>query len=275
VVTTFSACAGNGESGRPTVVASFYPLAYVAERVGGDRVEVRNLAPPGVEPHDLELSPRDIDRVEDARLVLVLGDDFQPAVERAAERNAATVSLIEKLDVQGRDPHVWLDPVLMTKVVSEVAGALIRLDPTHRDEFADRAQRLVNEVAALDGRYRAGLAACSRREIVTAHEAFGRLAERYGLTETAIAGLSPEAEPDAARLAELTDLIRRNRVTTVFSEELVSPRVADALAREAGVRTDVLDPLEGLAPRDIEAGATYFTVMDKNLAKLRAALGCG
>ncbi len=248
-------------------------MAYVAEQIGGDAVRVHNLTAPGVEPHDLELSPRDVDRVEDASLVLVLGNDFQPAVERAAERNAATVSMIDKLAVQGDDPHVWLDPGLMTKVVAEVAAALSRLDPTHRDEFADRAQRLTAEVAALDGRYRAGLAKCSRREIVTAHEAFGRLADRYGLTQTAIAGLSPEAEPDAARLAELADLIRRTGVTTVFSEELVSPRVADALAREAGVRTDVLDPLEGLAEGD--AGATYFTVMDANLAKLRAALGCG
>ena len=168
--------------------------------------------------------PADVDRVEDASLCPSTGQRFPShEVERAAERNAATVSMIDKLAVQGDDPHVWLDPGLMTKVVAEVAAALSRLDPTHRDEFADRAQRLTAEVAALDGRYRAGLAKCSRREIVTAHEAFGRLADRYGLTPTAIAGLSPEAEPDAARLAELADLIRRTGVTTVFSEELVSP----------------------------------------------------
>jgi zinc transport system substrate-binding protein len=272
---TASACGNNrGARGGLSVVASFYPLAYAAQQIGGDQVTVRNLTAPGVEPHDLELSPRDVDRVESATLVLVLGRDFQPAVERVAKRNRGTVALINRLGVHGSDPHVWLDPILMTKIVDEVATALAKIDPPHAGEYTARAARLTDRLTALDGRYRAGLAACTRHEIVTAHDAFGRLAARYGLTEKAIAGLSPESEPDPARMAALADLIHHDRVTTVFTEELVSPRVADALAREAGVHTEVLDPIEGLTKAQAARGATYIAVMDANLQKLRVALDC-
>lgn len=236
---------------------------------------MQNLTAPGVEPHDLELSPREVDKVEGAKLVLVLGRDFQPAVERVAKRNPNTVTLIEGLGVEGPDPHVWLDPVLMGKIVDEVAAALTKVDPANGAEYASKAEALRTEITALDSRYRAGLATCTRHEIVTAHEAFGRMGARYGLTQRAIAGFSPESEPNPAKMAELADLIKRDGVTTVFTEELVSSRVAGALAREAGVRTDVLNPIEGLTKAEVAAGDTYITVMGRNLTKLRAALGCG
>jgi zinc transport system substrate-binding protein len=225
---------------------------------------VQNLTPPGVEPHDLELSPRQVDLVEEAAVVLTLGRDFQPAIERVAKRNKGAVALLDRIGVAGDDPHVWLDPVLMKRVVEQVAIALAVTPPA----------AVLADLDALDARYRAGLAGCARHEIVTAHEAFGHLATRYGLTQRSIAGFSPEAEPDAARMAELADLIRRDGVTTVFTEELVSPRVAEALAREAGVRTDVLNPIEGLSKEEVKQGASYLTVMDSNLAKLRRALSC-
>ena len=256
---------GNDADDRPTVVASFYPLAYAASEIGGGNVRVRNLAPPGVEPHDLELSPKDADAIEAADVVLVLGRDFQPAVERVAQRNRHTVALLDRLDIGGDDPHVWLDPLIMSRIVTEIGRALSMDGP---------AGALSAEIQALDGRFRAGLAECKRKKIVTAHESFGRLASRYGLTQHAVAGLSPEAEPDPATLAELADLIRREGITTVFTEELVSPQLARTLAREAGVGTEVLNPLEGLSTAEQRAGATYITVMDANLQKLRRALGC-
>ncbi|MGH8984449.1 MAG: metal ABC transporter substrate-binding protein [Acidimicrobiia bacterium] len=261
------------------VVAGFYPVAWVAERVGGDRVSVTDLTPAGVEPHDLELAPRQVDDVLDADVVVVMGDGFQPAVEDAADsRDDATVELLEELpddELAEDDPHVWLDPVHMGEIVDEVEAALAEADPEGEDTFRRNAEDLQAELGALDDAYRAGLAACDRDLVVTAHEAFGYVTGRYGLREEGVAGLSPEAEPDARRLAELADLAREEGVTTVFTEELVSPEIAETLAREAGgLQTDVLSPLESLSPEQRDDGDDYISVMEANLAKLQAALAC-
>jgi zinc transport system substrate-binding protein len=261
-----------GAAGRASVVASFYPLAWTAQEVGGTRVAVRNLTPAGAEPHDLELTPDQIDAVLDAKVVFELGRGFQPAVEQAAEqRDGPTVQLLPR---GTKDPHVWLDPVRMAAIVRTVQRELTAADPKGRSTYARNAERVLAELTALDGRYRAGLAHCDRHVIVTAHEAFGHLARRYGLKQEGVAGISPDAEPDAKRIAQLVDLVQRDGVTTVFTEELVSPRIADTLAREAGVRTATLNPLEGLTDRELRRGDDYVAVMDANLAKLRTALGC-
>ena len=262
---------------RPGVVASFYPLAEAARQVGGDIVRVDNLTPPGAEPHDLELTASQVADIQDADVVLVLCDGFQPAVEKAAAGRQGTVELLGALGPAAGDtgdPHVWLDPVLFATVVDHVASALGRAVPAERSAFSVGAEAYKAQLATLDRDYRSGLSDCARREILTAHEAFGRLAQRYGLTQESIAGLSPETEPEPDRLAELADLVRRRGVTTIFTETLVSPRVAEALARETGARTEVLDPVEGLSRDEIEQGVTYVSVMRENLAKLRAALGC-
>jgi zinc transport system substrate-binding protein len=257
---------------RESVVASFYPVAWAAQQVGGNRVAVTNLTPAGAEPHDLELTPDQIDEVLDAKVVFELGRGFQPAVEQAAEqRDGATVQLLAK---GTKDPHVWLDPVRMATLVRSVQRELAKADPKGRTTYARNARRVLGALDALDARYRDGLARCERDVIVTAHEAFGHLAPRYGLRQEGVAGLSPDAEPDAERIAQLSDLVRRSGSTTVFTEALVSPRIARTLAREAGVRTETLNPLEGLTERELRRGDDYVTVMDANLAKLERALGC-
>jgi zinc transport system substrate-binding protein len=261
------------------VVAGFYPLYEAARRVGGHRAEVTNLTPVGVEPHDLELSPAQVDRINDADLVLYLGQGFQPALERAAGRSKGkSVDLLAPLPLTREgdeaDPHVWLDPVLMTRLVEELESAFSDADPAGRSAFAANGAAYRQELGALDGEYRTGLDGCARRLVVTSHEAFGYLARRYGLEQQAIAGLSPEAEPEPQHLAELADLVRRSGTTTVFSEALVSPRVAETLAREAGVGTAVLNPVEGLSDDEQGSGKTYLSVMRENLVALQAALGC-
>ena len=269
-------------------MASFYPVYEAARRVGGDRVTVTNLTPAGAEPHDLELTPKQVDEILDARVVLYVGLGFQPAVEDAVKGRdgGVTVDLLQPLKTAlrpsgeeeaasgGGDPHVWLDPVLMARLVGEIRDDLVRADPKGRATYTRNAADYGAEIAALDGRFRDGLADCDRRVLVTAHAAFGYLASRYGLREEPIAGVSPEAEPDPKRLADLTGLVRREGVTTIFTEELVSPRVAETLAREAGVRTAVLNPLEGLTSAEQSAGESYVSIMDRNLQVLRSALGC-
>ncbi len=267
-------CGGGGgaDDGRPSVVASFYPLVDATGAVGGDGVEVANLTPAGVEPHDIELNPRQLDRVIDADLVVYLGGGFQPAVEEAARRARRAVDV--GADLPGRvagDPHVWLDPVLFADVVGRIEAALVEADPTGAGGYRTRAADYRRRLDELDRQFRAGLATCRQRTIVTSHEAFGYLVRRYGLELVSISGLSPDAEPDPRRLAELADLVRDQGVTTIFTEELVSPKVAETLAREAGAGTAVLDTVEGGAD---EGDSDYFSLMGENLAALRAALGC-
>ncbi|HUR22711.1 MAG TPA: metal ABC transporter substrate-binding protein [Acidimicrobiales bacterium] len=280
-----AACGGGGGDGRPQVVAAFYPLFEAAQRVGGNLVQVRNLTPAGSEPHDLELNSRQVDQIEDAAVVLFLGRGFQPALEKAAERaKGAKVDVLsalanlrpagggdDRLDV---DPHVWLDPRLLKTIVGEVAGALTAADPANRATYESNAGAFTRELDDLDAAFTAGLATCDRRVIVTAHAAFGYLASSYGLTQEAIAGLEPESEPTPQRLADLARKVRADGTTTIFYETLVSPKVAESLAREAGVRTAVLDPLEGLTDNDTKTGRTYVSGMRENLAALRQALGC-
>ena len=282
-----AACARNdtGSGGRPVVVTSFYPLEFAARQVGGTRFDVEDLTPPGVEPHDLELSPDQVDELLSAGVVLYLGEGFQPAVEDAVRSRGGDQVTVDLLKGFGRalrsgaegepvDPHVWLDPVLMERIVSETRAALARAAPSHRAEFARNAARLRARLSALDRAYRTGLSGCRRDVIVTSHAAFGYLGSRYGLRQEPISGISPEAEPDPRRLGEVEDLVRRDHITTIFTEELVSPRVAETIARETGVRTEVLSPLESLTPAEQQAGDDYLSVMRANLAKLRAALGC-
>jgi zinc transport system substrate-binding protein len=250
----------DARSGRiSSVVVAIAPLAEPAAQMGGRFVEVTNLTPPGVEPHDLELSADDAIAIEDADLAIVMGGGFQPAIEEAAaRRDGPTLVVLDEIGGPSKDPHVWLDPVLMRDVVEAIARSM------------DVAVGLyAEEVTRLHQEYEAGLARCERRVIVTAHDAFGRLAARYDLEQVAIAGVSPDAEPDPRHLAELADLVREKGITTIFTEELVSPVVAQALARETGVRTDVLDPIETL-----EGDNTYLLQMSRNLEALRAALGC-
>jgi zinc transport system substrate-binding protein len=265
-------------AGRIDVVASFFPLADAAARVGGDAVVVHDLTPPGTEPHDLELSTRAVDQIDGADLAIVLGDDFQPAVEDAAQRrDGATLVTLDALAgrLRADDPHVWLDPARMIDIVDAVSTRLARVDPQHARAYRMRAERYITELRALDDAYRDGLARCPRRLLVTSHDAFGYLAAEYDLEERSVSGLSPDAEPDARKLGELADLARTKSVTTVFSEALVSTKVARTVAREAGgLRVAVLNPLEGLTAREQRAGDDYVSVMRSNLRALRTALGC-
>jgi len=274
-VTAGCGASGQNAGHKRTVVAAFYPLAFAAERIGGTDVVVQNLTPPGAEPHDLELAPKAVARIETAGVVLYLSHGFQPAVSDAAEQAQGTkVDVLAGLPLNANvggekglsaDPHVWLDPVLFARIVGRIGAVL---------HDAKRATLLQADLHRLDVAYRRGLAHCARREIVTSHAAFGYLARRYGLTQVPITGLAPESEPSPQQLANVVRIVRRTRATTIFFERLVSPRLADTIARETGTRTAVLDPIEGLTPAEQLHGETYLSLMRENLTALRKALGC-
>jgi zinc transport system substrate-binding protein len=261
---------------RVNVVVAFYPLQFVAERVGGDAVAVTNLAKPGAEPHDLELNAVQVGQVSEAKLVVYL-KGFQPAVDEAVAQEAGDAAFdvagaVPLLNDGGRtDPHLWLDPTRLATVADQLAQRLSAADAAHAADYRGRAEALRADLEKLDKEYAAGLKTCQRREIVTSHAAFGYLADRYGLRQIGLTGLTPEDEPSPQHLAEVTAGAREHHATTIFFETLVSPKVAETIAREVGAKTAVLDPIEGLRPG---SSGDYLSVMRTNLATLRQALGC-
>jgi len=275
------------------VATAFYPLQFVTERVteGVPDIEVDTLAQPGVEPHDLELTIKETALIADASLV-VYEKDFQPAVDEAVDQNAEgdTLDVSGPADLvtfesehahdeddehghdhEGLDPHFWQDPTRMADVADAIADSLADIDPDHSDEYAANAADLRADLERLDAAYTGGLADCERDTVVVSHDAFGYLS-RYGIHVAPIAGLSPDAEPTPADLAELHELIESDGVTTVFSETLAPPQLAETLADDAGVSAEILDPVEGLT--DDTADEDYVSLMERNLAALERANGC-
>ena len=262
-------CGGNGAPGAgETVVAAFYPLAFAAQHVAGPGVDVVDLTRAGEEPHDIELSPRDVARILDAKLVVYAGHGFQPAVEDAArERRGPTLDVLDHVRLRGTgddvDPHVWLDPRRYAQVTRAIASAL-------GDE--PRAEPFVRRLDELDRELARGLRRCDRRTIVTSHAAFGYLSQRYGFLQVPIAGLSPDVEPSAAQLAQVADFVKAHGVTTIYAETLVEPAFAETVAKSTGAQLARLDPIEGLT--STSAGHDYLAVMRSDLATLRAGQGC-
>ncbi|MFJ8695451.1 metal ABC transporter substrate-binding protein [Streptomyces roseolilacinus] len=313
---TLSACSGSSggaeknKDGKMDVVASFYPMQFLAEQIGGDKVSVTTLTRPGVEPHDLELKPRQIADLGDAGFILYL-KGLQPAVDDAIKQagventvDAATLTTLETHGTHedhtghedeahaeethagethagehehdhateaGGDPHVWLDPVKYAEVAKGVGERLAKADPANAATYEKNTDELVKKLGALDGQFRAGLKNTTTRTFITTHSAFGYLAERYGLDQEGISGVDPESEPSPARVKELQAVAKKEKVTTVFFETLASDRTARTLAKDTGLKTDVLDPLEGITERS--KGADYLEVMKSNLAALQKALG--
>ena len=254
-----------------TVTAGFYPLQFVAERVGGTRVAVTALAPPGVEPHDLELSPAAVRSVRDSDVVLNLAR-FQASVDDAISTTGAhALDVADSVTLVGADPHFWLDPTLLAAYATAVGEEFASLDPQHAEDYRASAAALRAELATTDAAYAERLSSCERSTLLTSHGAFGYLAARYGLTQMGLSGVDPEAEPSPARIREVRDVATSSGATTVFVETIVDPSVVEAFARDANLTIATLDPIESLTDADDD----YLIVAARNLDALSAGLGCG
>ncbi len=293
----------SAQPGQLKVVTAFYPLQFVAERVAGQHGAVSSLTQAGAEPHDVELTPRQVASVSDADAVVYI-KGFQPAVDEAVAQsgNAHVLDTTGVVPLQtqaeehahdhaddspgdvhsedaeeghehgGIDPHVWLNPQNMVTITEAVVDQLSGIDPDHAADYRANGAALQGELRTLDTSYTTGLKTCDRREFITSHAAFGYLAEQYDLTQIGISGLTPDAEPSPARIAAVQQEARDHGVTTIFYETLVSPAVATSIAGDLGLRTDVLDPIEAITPES--RGDNYIAVMQSNLAALEKANGC-
>jgi len=293
-------CSTAPEADRPRVLAAIYPVQFLAQQVAGDRALVDSLTPSGAEPHDLEIAPAQVRRIGTAD-VLVFVSGFQPAVDEAIAASGGSAQVVDATSVLGLeldhdddhdedhdddeshpgldhhdghdhdgDPHFWLDPTLLAALAQPLAEALSAVDPGGAATFAANAERIASELAELDAEYTARLSTCERREIVVGHEAYGYLAERYGLTQVGLSGIDPESEPSPARLREIRAAIAEHEVTTIFTETLVNPKAAEVLAKDLGLATALLDPVEA----QVDPEADYRDVMRANLEALSTALGC-
>jgi zinc transport system substrate-binding protein len=279
-----------------SVIASFYPVYEFSKRIGGERAEVRLLVPPGAHAHGYEPTPEDVRLLTAADLVVYNGAGFEPWIERLRGEMAQAVLVNaseglplvaaehphkhdhkhagERRERYAVDPHVWLDPILAQQQVDNILAGFLRADPDGEATYRANAEALKRDLQALHERLQQGLANCRRREFITSHAAFGYFARRYRLEMIPIAGLSPEVEPSPRKLRELVHEARKHRAEVIYYETLVSPRVAETIAREVGARTMVLNPIEGLTAEEMRQGKTYFVLMEANLRNLAEGLGC-
>ncbi|MFE9633029.1 metal ABC transporter substrate-binding protein [Streptomyces sp. NPDC006463] len=300
--TALTACSGasatGSKDGKLHVTASFYPMQFLAAQIGKEHVKVDTLTKPGVEPHDLEITPKQTGQLGEADVILYL-KSLQPAVDKAVAqsgvKNVVDAATLTELEVHaasghdhdhegeaghgdshghgeaGADPHIWLDPAKYAEVAKGVGAALEKADPGHAADYKKNTDELVGKLTGLDTEFKDGLTNTATRTFITTHSAFGYLAERYGLDQEGISGVDPEAEPSPARVKEIQEIAKKDNVTTVFFETLASDKTAKTLAKDTGLTTDVLDPLEGIT--DKSQGADYFEVMRSNLKNLQKALG--
>jgi zinc transport system substrate-binding protein len=285
-------CAANPSSSSssktPDVLASFYPLAYMTQRIVGDKLTVGTIIPADAEPHDYELKPSDETALGHAKLLVFAGPGLElfldKATQGAKEANVSYVVTSEGLALRdappgsgetGTDPHTWVDPVTAMTMARNVEAGVEKADPANAAAYKGNLDSLLADLRSVDAAYRGALAHCAHAKIITTHAAFGYLASDYGFTQFAISGLAPDAEPSAEKVKETVDLARRENISTIFFESLVSPAVAQAIAAELpGGRTAVLDPIEGVPDEDAAHGEDYLTIMLHNLDQLRSVMGC-
>lgn len=274
-------------SGKVSVVTSFYPLYEFARQVGGDKVSVTNVTPAGSEPHDYEPTPQQLVQAREAKVFAYNGGSMEPWTENFVKdytgtlvNGSAGIELRSGVNEDGvaepglKDPHYWLDPVLAQKTVNDIRDALVKADPANASYYRNRAEQYGDKLTALDREFTDGLRECRVRTVVTSHAAFGYMAARYNFEAVAISGLNPEEEPSPAKLAELSELVKSRQIGYVFFESLVSPKLAETVANEAGAKTIVFDPIEGVSDDDQKTGKDYLAIQRENLASLRTAMAC-
>lgn len=269
------------------VTTSFYPLYFFASQIGGDKVDVTNLVPSGSEPHDYELSTQDLKRIANSNILIINGNHFEPWGDKIEtnlkdNKNLKIVSVSDSLVVlqmeddgnKFKDPHVWLDPILVKKEAAIISNIFEESDRLNADYYKRNAKVLFDKLDILHNDFQKGLQNCRQNNIVTSHAAFGYLALRYNLKQISISGLSPDEEPTPKKLAEISEFAKNNKIKYIFFESLVSPRLAETIAKEIGAKTIVFNPLEGLTKDEIASGKDYFSIQRQNLDNLRLSLEC-
>ncbi|MFZ2979333.1 MAG: zinc ABC transporter substrate-binding protein, partial [Candidatus Magasanikiibacteriota bacterium] len=264
----------------------FYPLYFFASQIGGDKAQVINITPAGIEPHDYEPKAQDMAKIENSSLLILNGgglESWGKNVEiniNPEHTKILTVGdglLNRQITENGKesiDPHIWLSPEVSIKIVDKITEGFISVDFVNKDYYLANADILKERLSNLSLSYKQGLSNCVGKNIITSHTAFGYLAATYGFNQVSIAGLSPDAEPSTKQLVDIVKFAKLNNVKFIFFESLVSPKLSETIANEIGAQTLVLNPLEGLTADEVTQGKDYFSEMQNNLLNLEIALQC-
>src|SRR3989344_1898470 len=271
---------------RIQITASFYPLFFFAQQIGGEKINAVNITPAGAEPHDYELTAQDIIQIENSKLLIINGGgleiwaeniqkniDPQKTITLVAGKNLTSQTILENGE-KIVDPHIWLNPLLANLIVDKITQSLVQIDPANKSYYELNANNLQKRLRNLDEQYKKELLNCEQRDFITAHTSFGYLAAAYNLNQVSITGLSPDSEPSPQQLAQVADFARKNNIKYIFFESLVSPKLSQTIAQEIGAQTLTLNPIEGLNKKEISQGKYYFTEMESNLSNLKIALQC-
>ncbi len=273
-------------SNKLQITASFYPMYFFASQIGGDKAQVYNITPASAEPHDYEPTTQDIARISGSNMVVLNGGKLEAWGDKIKDQlKGANVLIVtsgegladKEISENGKkiqDPHIWQNPLLAKKQVVAIEKGYEKIDPKDAAYFQANAKKLQAELDQLNNEFKQGLSRCQKKDFVTSHAAFGYLAAQYGINQVAISGVSPDEEPSSQKLAEITNLVKKQDIKIIFFESLISPKLSQTIAHETGAQTMVLDPIEGLTQEDLQAGKNYLTVMRDNLSALQIALQC-
>jgi len=280
-----SACSltpSNPESKQLKVVVSFYVLEDFTKKIGGDAVEVVNLLPGSMEPHDYELSTTDMITLSDASLIFILGNDFEPwykDFESSLDPSRQSVSIISKgidtitLESTGQvDPHIWTSLRNARQMLKNIRDALVKANPDNMDLYDANLAKYDEEFANLDQTIREELSDRTLDVFVSNHAAFGYFAADYGLTMIPVLGLEPDAEPDAAQMQRIIELVKTYQIPVILYEDVTDTKVAETIADETGAKTGLLRTLESLSEEERAKGEDYLSLMRQNLESLKKAL---
>ena len=266
------------ESSKISISATFYPLAFFTQYIGGDKVIVNNLTPAGTEPHDYEPTPKDLAAVYNSKMLVYNGINLEGWVERLLpelqSKNVFIVKASNKVTLYKEDPHIWLDPVLAQQMVTNIQEGLINIDPQNQKYYQQNGNQLISELSALDSQLSATLKNCNQKQTVSSHQVLNYIAQRYQFQTLSIAGLSPDEEPSSQKMVQLVSLVKSKKVQFVLTEPLVNSKLANTLSNETGASVITFNPLEGLTPDQIANKEDYFTIQKQNIINLAKALEC-
>ncbi|WP_138204976.1 metal ABC transporter substrate-binding protein [Haloimpatiens lingqiaonensis] len=276
---------GKRDENKISVYTSFYAMYDLTKKIGGDKVNITNIVPAGIEPHDWEPKPSNIAELEEADVIVYNGAGMEGWIDKVLKtlKNKDLIAVETSKEIKlldnahgdehlKHDPHVWLNPMNAKKQMEAIKDALVKADPSNKSYYEKNYEDNARKMDQLDKKYKEAVGKFTQKNMVVSHEAFGYLCDAYGLKQVGIEGLNAESEPSPARMAEIVNYVKENNVKYIFSEELLSPKVAEAISKETGTKIAILNPLEGIKDEDMNAGKEYFSIMNDNLEILKKAL---